>query len=269
MARVCGVFHWVFMPSPTHHAASKPADNAEPTTAFGNFSRPVLDELEQINYSMRYPDQFVLFTEGEAPRGVFILCSGRVKLFICSGDGKTLVMRMANPGDILGLPGTLSGRQYEVTAETIGPCLLAFINRDSFLRFMRAHQEVCIAVTYQLVQIYSSACDEIRRNALSHTAGEKLAKLMLEWPLANGDTPDHIKFSFTHEQLAQMIGSSRETVSRWLTEFKKKHVAELVGGTLHICDRASLQAIAEGSPLSSLWTESPADSVNGFHHDGP
>lgn len=234
-------------------SGSRRASNSEPTviTPLGELPQAVVTELEAISFPVQYPAGVALFTEGEAPRGIFILHSGRVKLFLCSGDGRTLILRMAKAGDVLGLPGTLTGKQYEVTAETLSPCQLTFVKREPFLRFMHEHNEVSIGVSQQLTTIYTSACHEIRRLGLSHTSGEKLAALLLQWPLGDGDTPSRIKFAFRHEEVGQMIGSSRETVSRLFIEFKKRNLAELDGSTLHVRDRERLHLIATGKTLVS------------------
>jgi len=248
-------------------------------TAFGELPQSVARELEEMGCELRFPGGTTLYSEGEPVRGIFVVHSGRVKIFICSGEGKTLIMRLSKPGDVLGLPGTLSGQQYEVTAETIGPCQLTFIKREHFLRFMHAHKEICLAVADQLARIYASICDEMRCLGLSHSASGKLAKLLSEWPQSNGDTPARIKFAFRHEEVAQMIGTSRETVSRLFVEFKKRNLVELNGSTLHVHDRAALQEIAAGrDPAGRRGGKNPHSSpeqhANGrgadgrFHPDG-
>ncbi|MBZ5566813.1 MAG: Crp/Fnr family transcriptional regulator [Acidobacteriia bacterium] len=252
-----------------NHAATQSERDAEAKniTSFSDLPPSIQQELEQISFPLRYPGGSKLFVDGEPPRGVFILRNGRVKLYVCSGEGKTLILRMAKSGDVLGIPGTLAGRQYEVTAETVGPCEVAFIKRDAFLRLMYAHKELCIAVAHEVTNNYIGACQEICWIGLSHSAAEKLANLLLEWPMVNGDTPSRMKFVFRHEEVAQMIGTSRETVSRLFTEFKRKHIAELNGSTLLIRNRPALQAIAAGAPLSEQnGTDGHSDSH--FHPDG-
>jgi CRP/FNR family transcriptional regulator, cyclic AMP receptor protein len=122
-------------------ASSRRALAVEPTTTtvFGELPQTIVNELEAISFPIHYPDGAKLYGEGEPARGIFIVRGGRVKLFLCSGDGRILILRMAKAGDVLGLPGTLSGRQYEVTAETLGPCQLAFIKREPFLRLMNLY----------------------------------------------------------------------------------------------------------------------------------
>lgn len=88
-----------------------------------------------------YPAGALLFLEKQDPRGIFVLCAGEVKLSISSSAGRTLILRIAKHGEILGLMATLSGNPYEVTAETLHPCQVAFVRRDDFLQFVAKHPE--------------------------------------------------------------------------------------------------------------------------------
>src|SRR6202047_2314370 len=77
-----------------------------------------LEALQALSSLATYPKGSLLFVEGQESRGIFILCNGRVKLSAGSADGKSLIMRFAAGGEIIGLPGTISGKPYELTAET-------------------------------------------------------------------------------------------------------------------------------------------------------
>ena len=248
-------------------AASRRARTVESTTAtvFGVLTQSIVNELEAISFPIHYPDAAKLFNEGEPARGIFILQCGRVKLYLSSVDGRTLILRMAKAGDVLGLPATLSGKQYELTAETMGPCQLAFIKRDPFLRLVNNCKEICMGVARQLTSSYISACHEVRCLGLSQSSGEKLALLLLDWPMSNGDTASRIKFAFRHEEVAQMIGISRETVSRLFVEFKRRKLAELDGSTLYIRDRQLLQLIADGKTLVSPFIGRRSDAAEKSH----
>ena len=210
---------------------------------FCNLPQPTVQALEAIKYTTAYPKGAVLFVEGQAPRGVFILCRGRVKLSICSSDGKTLILKIAEAGEVLGLSASVSGKPYELTAETLSPCQVNFVKREDFLRFLREHNDVCLRVAEQLSEKYNTACHEIRSLGLSHSAAEKLAKLLLEWSLKNGGArqPDRMKLTLTHEEIAQMIGTSRETVTRLFADFKKRQLIQLKGSTLVIRNRPALE----------------------------
>lgn len=93
-------------------------------------------DFEAVGTSAAYPAGAALFLKQQDPRGIFLLCAGKVKLSISSSGGKTLIMRVAKPGEVLGLMATMSGSPYEATAETIYPCQVVFVRRDDFLRFV-------------------------------------------------------------------------------------------------------------------------------------
>jgi CRP/FNR family transcriptional regulator len=206
-----------------------------------------LHSFETIKYATAYPKGAVLFVEGQSPRGIFVLCKGRVKLSICSTDGKTLILKIAEPGEVLGLSATVSGKSYELTAETIDPCQVNFVKREDFLRFLKEHADACFRVAEQLSDKYNNACREIRSLGLSHSAAEKLAKLLLDWSSRSGESnkqEPRVRLSLTHEEIAQMIGTSRETVTRLFAELKKRQIVLARGATLVIRNKAALRSLA-------------------------
>jgi CRP/FNR family cyclic AMP-dependent transcriptional regulator len=210
-----------------------------PTTA--------LQAFEAIKFATAFPTGSVLFIEGQAPRGIFVICKGRVKLSFSSTEGKSLILRIAEVGEVLGLSSSIGGKPYELTAETIDPCQITFAKREDFLRFLRENNEACFRVTEQLGEKYYSVCRKIRSLALSNSAEERLARLLLDWMAKDGEntkTGTRIKLSLTHEDIAQMIGTSRETVTRLLAGMKKQHILELKGSTLVIHSKAALKALA-------------------------
>ena len=217
------------------------------TGYFCDLPKSSLEELERVKYASAYPQGAVLFVEGQAPRGVYMICSGRVKLSTTSRDGKTLILRIAQPGEVLGLHATVSGRPYELTGETLQPCQLDFIRRDDFLRLLQHHADACLNAAQHLSQNCQSAYEMIRSLGLSHSVAEKLARLFLEWA-SDGETTKEgirIKIALTHEEIAQLIGTSRETVTRVLSEFRQKKLAQLRGSTLMILDKPALEKMVE------------------------
>ena len=191
----------------------------------------------------------MLFVEGQSPRGIFVLCKGRVKLSICSTDGKTLILKIAEPGEVLGLSASVSGKPYELTAETADPCQVNFVKREDFVRFLREHSDACLRVAEQLSDKYNTACREIRSLGLSHSASEKLAKLLLEWSVKAGEAAKaepRVKLALTHEEIAQMIGTScaRAKVTRLFADLKKRQIVQAKGSTLLIRNKSALKAMA-------------------------
>src|SRR5689334_4364305 len=86
-----------------------------------------LGAFNRIRQSSVLPDVAVLFVEGQDSRGVFMLCEGEVKLSTTSVEGKTLILRIARAGELLGLDSVITGTPYHLTAETMQPCRLSFV----------------------------------------------------------------------------------------------------------------------------------------------
>jgi CRP/FNR family transcriptional regulator, cyclic AMP receptor protein len=212
---------------------------------FCDLPKNSLEDLEKVKYASAFPQGAILFVEGQAPRGVYIVCNGRVKLSTTSRDGKTLILRIAQAGEVLGLHATVSGKAYELTAETLQPCQLDFVRRDDFLKFLQNHADACLHAAQHLSQNCQSAYEMIRSLGLSHSVSEKLARLLLEWASDGENTKEgiRIKVSLTHEEIAQLIGTSRETVTRVLGEFREKQLAQLRGSTLWIRNRSGLEKL--------------------------
>ena len=211
---------------------------------FCNMSPAAMKTLDAIKFTSVYPKGSILFVDGEEPRGVFILCSGRAKLTTSSSEGRTLIVKIAEAGEVLGASATILGRPYEVSAETLEPSQLNFIKRDDFLRFLNTHTEACMHTAQQLSEKYQSAQRELRSLGLAQSTAEKLGKLLLDWCALHGEeTPKGIRLKvlLTHEEIAQMIGTTRETVTRMLSDFKRKKIVEVKGSTIVILRKEELE----------------------------
>ena len=208
-------------------------------------SKPSLESLDHIKHATAYPEGAIIFVEGQTPRGVYILCQGRAKLMTTNSDGRSLIVKIAQPGDILGLHAVVSGKPYELAVETLQPSQLAYIAREDFLRFLKSHGDACLQAATQLSQECQSAYDVIRSIGLSHSVSEKMARLLLQWSTDAKvvDGAIRLKLSLTHEEMAQLIGTSRETVTRTLSQFKKQRLLELTGSTLVIRNKAALEQL--------------------------
>jgi CRP/FNR family transcriptional regulator len=213
---------------------------------FCDLPEDLLKGFESLKYSTIFPKGVMLFMEGQSPRGVFMLCAGRVKLSSTSSEGKTLITRIAEPGEMLGLSATISNKPYALTAETLAPCQVNFVRRDDFLRFLSENNQVCFRAAEQLSNSYCAANEQARSLGLSQSSAEKLARVILEW-CPRDDKPSNcdikLKLTLTHEEISQLIGSSRETITRLLSDFKIKKLISIKGSTLIVHNKAALEAI--------------------------
>jgi len=216
---------------------------------FCNLSPEGVQRLDEITTTAVYPKGATLFVQGQVGHGVFILCTGRVKLSTSSSDGKTLILKIADPGDLLGLPATISGRPYEASADVLEPCQANFIHSADFLNFLRDFGEAAVRVAQELGAKYQSALEELKNIGLSRSTSEKLARFLLDWTArqARGGEPLRATLALTHEEIAQMIGASRETVTRLFAEFKRKNLLEIKGSSFLIKDKAALEEIVAGA----------------------
>jgi CRP/FNR family transcriptional regulator len=117
------------------------------------------DEIKSIGY---YPRRTVLFAESRPVRGIYILCDGRARLSICAENGKRLTLRIAGPGEVLGLGAVLSNTPYEVTAEVLDDSQVVFVRRRELIKFLRDHRSICLQVVYMLSQDLHGAYERVR-----------------------------------------------------------------------------------------------------------
>jgi CRP/FNR family transcriptional regulator len=116
-----------------------------------------------------YPRSTILFAEGRPVRGIYLLCDGRAKLSICSDTGKRLTLRVAGPGEVLGLGATLSNTPYEITAELLDNSQVVFVRRKDLMKFLREHREVCMEVVRMLSQDLHGAYERVRSIGMIRT----------------------------------------------------------------------------------------------------
>src|SRR3984957_13603672 len=140
---------------------------------FCNLPADAIQKLNEIKSTAVYPKSAMLFIEGQQPRGVFVLCAGKAKLSTSSREGKTIITKLSDSGDVLGLNSVVSNRPYEVTAEMMEPGQANFIPRDSLLLMLKDFPDVAVRVAQQLSRNYFTAYEEIRTLGLAASPSEK------------------------------------------------------------------------------------------------
>jgi len=205
-----------------------------------------LARLDEIRQSVLYPKAAQLFGQGEPPRGLFVLCAGTAKLTTKSVSGKSLIVRVAEPGEVLGLSAVVSNMAYDVSATTLELCQANFIPRDLFMEFLQGHGEVSTRVAHHLSIELRRAYNQVARIALASTARAKLAGLLLDWADRDGQLAAagaRFRLRLTHEEIGALVGSSRETVARILSEFRQKGLIRVEGASVTIPDLHRLEAL--------------------------
>ncbi len=133
-----------------------------PDRFFCDMPAESLKDFDKIKSLALYRRNSVLFAEGRPVRGIYILCDGRAKLSICSDAGRRLTLRIAGPGEVLGLGAALSNTPYEITAELLDNSQVVFVRRKELMKFLREHREVCLQVVHMLSQDLHGAYERVR-----------------------------------------------------------------------------------------------------------
>jgi CRP/FNR family cyclic AMP-dependent transcriptional regulator len=212
---------------------------------FCQLTPKALRDFEEAKYTSSYPAGAMLFVEGQVPRGGYLLCKGRVKLTMTSPDGKAIILHIVEAGELIGLNSALSGLPYEISAETLEPCQVNFIKREALLRLVHDHPEIAEHVTRQVSRDYQSACFQIRSLGLSRSASEKIVRFLLSAATKGKESSQglRINLALTHEEIAQIVGVSRETVTRTLSDLKAKALISVKGPMVILRNRPGLEAM--------------------------
>jgi CRP/FNR family transcriptional regulator, cyclic AMP receptor protein len=199
-----------------------------------------------VTHKSILPAGAILFVEGQSPRGMFILCAGRVNLSTTSREGKILIFKTAAAGEALGLSASISGSAYESTPETSTPCQLDFVDRKNFLELMQEHSEVGLRAAQCLSSDFQSAYREIRDLVLTRSSAGKLARLLLSHSPPQGVEAAETAHSFLDDSrrngaAPRFFPRNRNPSSKC---FEKKQLIRLDCPTLVIRDRSALETLA-------------------------
>ena len=207
--------------------------------------------IDRVSRSRIYSRGAVVFHEGNIARGVYVLSSGRAKVSISSADGKKLIIRIARPGDVLGLYAGLTGRPFEATAEMVEGGRIDFISRTDLLNLMGRQQSFSSDLVEMFSRQFSEFVDNTRMLLLSQSALEKLARLIVRWGRDFGERTGEgirVQILLTQEEIAQIIGASRETVTRLFSTLKRDKIIRVKRDALWIRDSEALASLAQLAP---------------------
>ncbi len=208
--------------------------------------------IDRVARSRIYPRSAVVFREGNNALGVYVLSSGRAKISISSADGKKIIVRIARGGDILGLYAGLTGRPFEATAEMLEGGRVDFISRQDLLNLISRQNGYSLELLEVFSRQFSELIDHTRMLALSESALEKLAHLIARWGRDFGEVTHEgirVRIWLTQEEIAQIIGASRETVTRLFSALKRDGIVHVKRDLMWIRDSDALASLAQMSPV--------------------
>ena len=214
---------------------------------FSDLDNSHLMKLEQMCLKTIYPDRVVVHTEGDQPQGIYIVCFGRVKLSLSSPNGQAVIIGLATAGDAFGVESVLSGRPHSLMAETVEQTQLCFIKKDDFFDFLRYNGDVSLILAQRLSNNLYEAHLGLSDLAFKQSF-DRLVELLLRQCKSGGDPTPKVmtsRIDLSQDELADMIGVSRRTITRGLTKLRQLKIIKCRRRSVIIKDLNSLEKILE------------------------
>jgi CRP/FNR family cyclic AMP-dependent transcriptional regulator len=214
--------------------------------AFCNLGQESRAFLEASSITMEYARGSLFFHEGDRCESIFVVCSGRVKLTATSKEGRSMILRIADAGDILGVSAALSGSDYEVTAEALEPCRVRVLQVKFLKHMLQQFGDASMGVAKALAEDYRAAFDEAKLIGLSVSPTGRIARLILDWSAEamRKNSRTFVTMSLTHDEVASMTATTRETVTRTLSRFRKEELIQVRGVSLTVLKPATLERLS-------------------------
>jgi CRP/FNR family transcriptional regulator len=203
-----------------------------------SFFKYALDPLgNQIFEENLYKKGEVVFKIGGMPHGLFFIKSGKVKIFKYGSDGKEQILSIAGKGRFLGYKDLLADRRFTSGARVIEDSILVFIPKNDFLNLIKS-DEVSDYFTSLLCQDLTEVEEKMISMAHKPVRG-RLAESLLSLNV----TYRHHGIDLTREELANLVGTAKETVSRLLSEFKSEKLIQIDGRSIEVINPQGLDRI--------------------------
>jgi CRP-like cAMP-binding protein len=193
----------------------------------------------------RFARNEAFYRQGEPATHVFLLLSGRVKTALVNSAGQEAVLRIHLPGSLLGLTVLTSARRRDASAVAIEPAEAAMVGREAFLALLRQDAELGVSLMQLLLDRMSDfhfRVGELQANSVEQRLARALLSLARPDPVAAPkDRP--LGVALTHEELAHLINTRRQTVTAILSRFAEAGLITKEGRRILIADPRSLAAL--------------------------
>ncbi|MHB8854018.1 MAG: Crp/Fnr family transcriptional regulator [Ignavibacteriaceae bacterium] len=203
---------------------------------FSDLSENTLEQISKLGMRKSFTKDSVVLFEHETGSALFVIIQGKLKVSRVSDDGKEVILTILSESDFFGEMAILDGLTRSANVTAMEDSELFIIQRSEFLDLLQNHPEIAVALLQELTQRLRSADMKIKSLSLKDAEG-KVATVILQLADDIGKikqgTVEIEKLPFQHD-LANMAGTSRETISRTLHSFAKKGMVELDGSKLKI-----------------------------------
>lgn len=255
---ICGTAEFPTPPSSefNRYASAMPHENGE---FFFGMSPSARRDFESLATPVQCSSAKLLIVEQQKPRNILFLLEGQANISMTSLNGKQFLLGVAHAGEILGLASAISGDPSEIRAVARHPCKIAFLRRQDFLDFLLRYPPASRYIALELSLLCRRISERLRILGLTTSVRARLASLLLEWCREGRHTEQrtHIPFFLTHGEIADCIGSSRESITRTMTDFKNQDLVRVHGATLIVPSQPALAIYAGIDPRSNRHDPAP------------
>ena len=211
-----------------------------------------LDTFDLLNLNNNkicnfYKKGHIVFYEGRIPTGIYCLEQGLVKIYRVGIDGKEQIVRFSTPGSLLGIRSLLSEERYTASAATLEDSVICFINKSFFFHLINKYPKMNVEIVGHLCRKLKEAEDKIISIA-QKPVRERLAESLLILNRVykpNGKSVSKSKILLSREDLANILGTATETVSRLLHELKDENLISIEGRSITLTDIEGLKHTAK------------------------
>jgi len=211
---------------------------------FQGLSEQYYDELAMIVVDQEFQRGGLVFSEGDAGNGFYVINDGKVKIFKLSFDGKEQILHILGPGEPFAEVAVFTGSAYPANAIALEKSRLFFFPRKAFVELIAKQPALAMNMLATLSLRLKQFAHMIEALSLKEVPG-RLAAYILVDSKQNGKEQS-IKLAVSKTQLASLLGTIPETLSRILAKMNKQGLIEIDGSTITIVDREGLAALAEG-----------------------
>lgn len=213
---------------------------------FADLTQPEINELIGSGVTHVYKKGEIIFREGGIPAGIFYIRTGRVKKYKATVTGGEQIFYVCGQGELLGYHALLAEGFYPDSSATIEESEITFLPKDSFIKVLKNSPLLSNRLLKALGQEFSLFINSIT-NLTTRTVRERLAfnLLILEEKFKSTESTNHpVIINMSRADLANMVGTAKETLVRILQEFKRDHLIETTGRSVRIIDRKGIIAQA-------------------------
>lgn len=241
---------------PKPHIASDLVVSLRRNRLFGSLEEKDLCDLVSLGRMIHVEAETRLFEKGDPGEHLYAVLNGQIAVHTSSESGKTLIMAIYDPGDVLGEVALLDGQPRAASGSTLTPCDLFRLDRSAFIEFLEARPALCLRTMELLCGRVRNVCETIE-DAVFRDAPRRLARRLLRlaenYGREVGDGRIRIQLPLSQESLASMLGITREMVNKSLKNLKAAGVVTYVRGHLVLDDLDRIRDLAgevdEPSPL--------------------